>query len=610
MRPRPSFYLLTLLALLVVAGLPARSQATRLAATGNEQRTYLPLVQVPQALDLAIDGVEITQAVQTPGNTVPLVAGRPALVRVYAHTSGGQPLAGVTVTLTGTRNGQPLPPISIGPRIAPETSSRGDYASSFNALLPAEWLAGNVALVAAIDAGASYFDANTGNNVVTSELVFNAVPPLDIVIVPVEYTDQSQGRVFDAPTEDSVSEWLQLGYPLSTINVSFHAPIALSGDLEDVSDWYSFLNTIAGIKASEGKPSATIYYGLVSSGSSIADTWVPFAGGFVLGIGRIDYGASLGLDMSGALASYAGLPQYMTSETAAHEIGHNLGRYHAPCGTTDGLDSHFPYAGASIGQYGVDVATSTVLAPSATKDVMSYCDPQWISDYTYTALFQALRASQPRQAATSQTSLLVRATLGPSGPAIAPTYTVTARPDMAPATSDYRVELLDAAGKIVVSRPVAIQESETPHRYVMRDGRAVRQDSALARRGMAPAAPLAIAATVPLPSVPVAEVRLLHGGTILARRTLRTATVVPLSSDPSSARVVRQASAAELRWSRTDLPALVRYTADGGQSWVTLGMDMRGGALRLDPASLPSGAGRFEVVYADGAAPGAGAAMR
>ena len=53
-------------------------------------------------------------------------------------------------------------------------------------------------------------------------------------------------------------------------------------------------------------------------------------------------------------------------------------------------------------------------------------------------------------------------------------------------------------------------------------------------------------------------------------------------------------------WSNTSVPALVRYTHDG-RRWTTLGVDLVGGRLSLDPQTLPGdGHGRFEIVLADG----------
>jgi hypothetical protein len=152
MRLRGSIKLFALLALLLNFGaLAVRPTAANLAP-GAVNDVFVPLALTAPTIDLAIEGLEVTQSVQNPSNGLPLVADRPTLVRVYAHVAGGESPSSVTVTLTGTRDGAALPPITIGPRAVPASPSRVAYGSTFNTLLPQAWRSGQVNITARIDA--------------------------------------------------------------------------------------------------------------------------------------------------------------------------------------------------------------------------------------------------------------------------------------------------------------------------------------------------------------------------------------------------------------------------------------------------------------------------
>jgi hypothetical protein len=69
----------------------------------------------------------------------------------------------------------------------------------------------------------------------------------------------------------------------------------------------------------------------------------------------------------------------------AHELGHALGRDHSPCGIGRDYDRSFPYLGGLIGTWGFDGVA--LRDPDVFGDVMGYCEPVWISDYTFDRLF-------------------------------------------------------------------------------------------------------------------------------------------------------------------------------------------------------------------------------
>jgi hypothetical protein len=121
-------------------------------------------------------------------------------------------------------------------------------------------------------------------------------------------------------------------------------------------------------------------------------------------------------------------------------------------------------------------------------------------------------------------------------------------------------------------------------------------------RGMDTRAPqLAINAIVVAPTQAFSSMRLVRAGAVLATRALRPAGPAIAAAAPSAK---QQADGTLLlRWGAAGGPALVRYTADNGATWTTLGVDVLGGELNIDRAALPGGAGYFEIMPADGAVP-------
>jgi hypothetical protein len=79
-----------------------------------------------------------------------------------------------------------------------------------------------------------------------------------------------------------------------------------------------------------------------------------------------------------------------TYDAIVHELGHAHGRGHTNCsdsGEITGIDEEYPYEHGATGSWGWDFREKAkLIEPVDHKDMMGYCSPTWISNYTYTAI--------------------------------------------------------------------------------------------------------------------------------------------------------------------------------------------------------------------------------
>ncbi len=511
-------------------------------------------------LDLSIARIKISQAVQTEGNTVPLVESRPGAVLVQINKStGGVYLEEdwIEMSLTGLRGGQPL---SGTLTVVPPYGMATNY--EFSALLPAEWLSGQITLIATVDPANEFSETDETNNSAQATFTFTSVPPLDVKVVPVNYTHTPTGEYFPGHITDTVSSWTMEVYPISGLDTSNRSPIEFAGNLGTPAEWVRLLNYVRDIKTADGAPAAQFYYGHIPADNDSGGNWdEPYGGMGFVGI-RI----SMGLDYD--------------STIFAHEAGHNMGLLHTGCDSYS-PEPGYPYPDGHIGQWGLRLSWWPYFLawhhPDDSVDLMSYCHtgPTWISDYVYVKLYEALRDNGARQPALTATdSLWIRAAFSADGSAtLLPVYGLRRAPTQPPPFSEYAIELLDDAGAILASQPVAVDRIADIAGYTAQS----------------------ISVIVPHPGWPVALVRLTRWGTPIAQRVL----VSP--AGPSAKPWLDQSSQGlTLHWLDPNTPALIRFTADGGQSWTTVGIDVVGSALIIDQQTLPAGEGYFEIVFADG----------
>ncbi len=532
--------------------LPPDVSGQDFVAVRDARSIFLPLMA--HSIDLSVTRLEITQAIQDQDNSTPLVANRPTIVRVYAQVRGIDVADGVILSLSASKNGQNLGSLTEGPLSVTTSSSPGDYDSTFNFSLPQEWRSGDVTLTAEIDPGHQILESDEVNNRIETVIDYHPVPALDMKLIPINYTHLPNGTVFPAPTSDTVSSWIIHLFPLHAVDISMRAPFNFEGDLSRSSEWNRLLQVMVALKQADGSADGQVYYGVLPRTNATGDTYPRAFGGYAA-IGWVRAGA--GMEESETLT--------------AHEVGHNFGLRHAPCGDPAGPDPNYPYPDASIGQFGLDVFEERLWSPREpdnAKDLMSYCGPRWISDYNYFKLYQDQLAQASAAESQPAPGLLVRISLDDEDiPAILPVYSLVTNRTQLPEQSVYRLELIASNGDLLASYPVPIFDAE---------------ESGVTFRG--------ISVVLPKSSRPPTELRLLLNGNLIGRFELGP------YRQAATFEVVPDGEQIHLRWDQAGTPAMIRYTDDNGASWVTVGLDSTSGAISLDRKDLPEGAINFEVL--------------
>jgi hypothetical protein len=350
-----------------------------------------PMVGAP---GVTLTAVEIYQAVRRPmmhdgkaaSSPTPVVADRAALVRAYYQTDGAYDGAPVTGRLT---IGSAVPMEATGTLGA--KSDEASLASTVNFEVPGALVAAGAGyrvelLQPAASAPADNPAARWPQGPEPAPLEAMKGGTFHLTLVPVKYDADGSGRLPDtsAAQVKAYTDAFYVTYPAPEIVLKVRAPmpwgqIVSSGG----GGWGALLNAVADQRLKDGVPSNEYYYGIVAPAATLSQYC---GGGCVMGIAFLA-GPSEGYARAAVGAGYSG---GSVVSTALQEVGHALGRAHAPCGAPD-IDPNYPYPGAKIGARGYSLLSKKLFDPSQYVDFMSYCGPVWISDYTFRHLFLRLQ---------------------------------------------------------------------------------------------------------------------------------------------------------------------------------------------------------------------------
>ena len=305
------------------------------------------------------DPIEITQAVQTRGNTLPLVRGKDTAARVYVEVNDGEPFTPVYAHLYGFRDGHDLPgsPLCIRATAPPHVEltepildavmeGRDNLNHTANFLLPSSWTQGEVTLEARARLTHSSLDTEVYSTDVTVVFTPRKIPTY--WIIPINEGTEGYPVLPDEEEMAACESYLKTVYPVADVNFvraylppfDIH-PTEIDGAilrhyiLDELINYYNFLwawyrdeplfpDQIFGYTSTAGFAQAVGYAG--------PDETVPCTDP---GCGHVAAGNSTIHFRSGY--SYS---------VVAHEFDHNLGSSpgwgdHVPGGSADGIDSEW-----------------------------------------------------------------------------------------------------------------------------------------------------------------------------------------------------------------------------------------------------------------------------
>ncbi len=395
------------------------------SSTARGDVTYTPL---PAGTKFLLKNLEVTQTIQDLNNTVPLIAGKPTIARAYLMTVNppGGTIHDVSGTMSAflTDGSFPGGPVTIRSLNSITVKDQGqpqiltDLSTTLNFELPPEWTPEGIVhfeITSLSINGIPTFLPCVGCSdplvFRTPRAIFETAPPLRIVAFSVPYTttDAFGNMATFTPAQthfDHLSSWLRRAYPTADVQFTQSQICPIAGrptkrgddtpgtfDCDDVDATLSQLLTLCSGNIPPGNCGGTTspqthFYGMA------ADTR-GFLQGCSKGIpSRVASGpagvSAFPWDTDGSYADWYG----------AHELAHTYGRKHPGfCNNNSDDDDDYPYSDGKIGGSGIGFdfgdttlgISRTLLSPGQFTDVMTYCDFEWMSDYTYKGILGRMR---------------------------------------------------------------------------------------------------------------------------------------------------------------------------------------------------------------------------
>ena len=300
----------------------------------------------------------IVQAIQSFAFPVPLVAGRPGLLRVFASVpqAGGARAPAARATFYQQDGSERTIEVPSGNGRLSAELQEGSLRGSANVEVPGDVLRPGVEMVVEVDP-AGVLDPGLGVPArIPAEgrtaLEVYELPSFDVTVVPFLWETDPDSSILDMTRgmtpDDSLFEETRRLLPVGAMSVTVHEPVWSSSN--SALDLLRETEAIRTLENGGGYWMGTIPEATDAAGLA----WVP---------GRSQFSVPV-------------------SFVIAHEFGHNIHLSHAPCGGASRPDPAYPDRQGRVGAWGWDRRSGT-LVPPERWDLMSYCGPNWVGDYHF-----------------------------------------------------------------------------------------------------------------------------------------------------------------------------------------------------------------------------------
>ena len=351
------------------------------------------------SIHLTFDGLEVTQSIQNMAHAVPLVAAKRTVARVYLGATAPGPIV-VQGVLLGRRTAPPGPwqpiaglaPVTIDPAENGQLrSKRENESKSLNFLLPASLCAaGGCELKLGPVFQTTPFKPLLPPAAAKRAVRFLASPPLRVRIIGVRFNGGTPPVSFEPNAIDFelIRSWLHRAYPVASVTWSQVTVDALQPWPFDAATINAFIRGIRVTDVLGGVDARTHYYGLVSDGNGPF-----FMRGLASGIPGVADPSTVASGPTGSNTWGWDTDGSYGDWYTGHELGHTFGRFHAEfCGAGGGAP--YPFTDGQLSNadgafVGFDVGDPSrglpprALPGTAWHDVMTYCESQWLSSFTY-----------------------------------------------------------------------------------------------------------------------------------------------------------------------------------------------------------------------------------